>query len=105
MLTDAVKDALRERLKRERTGPVQAHRVVERVMDIARRAASRPVPVLNGRSLDEIVGYDELMSGDSTLMVIDTSAVLSIVLQEPEAERMAMAIASNPVRRMSAANW
>jgi ribonuclease VapC len=38
-------------------------------------------------------------------MVIDSSALLAIVFQEPEARRMAEAIASAPVRRMSAVNW
>jgi ribonuclease VapC len=38
-------------------------------------------------------------------MMIDSSAVLAIVFQEPEAKRMAAAIASVPVRRMSAVNW
>ena len=38
-------------------------------------------------------------------MVIDSSALLAIVFQEPEARRMAEAIARAPVRRMSAVNW
>ena len=37
-------------------------------------------------------------------MVIDSSAVLAILLQEPEAARFASAIADAAVRRMSAAN-
>ena len=38
-------------------------------------------------------------------MVIDTSAVLAILFQEPEAQRMAAAIAGSTKRRMSAVNW
>jgi ribonuclease VapC len=38
-------------------------------------------------------------------MTIDSSAVLAIVFQEPEAQRMAAVIASSTVRRMSAVNW
>lgn len=38
-------------------------------------------------------------------MIIDSSAVLAIVLAEPEAERMAKAIAAAPRRRMSTVNW
>lgn len=38
-------------------------------------------------------------------MMIDSSAILAIALREPEAERMATAIAAAPVRRMSAVNW
>ena len=38
-------------------------------------------------------------------MVIDSSAILAIVFQEPEARRMAEAIARAPLRRMSAVNW
>jgi ribonuclease VapC len=38
-------------------------------------------------------------------MTIDSSAVLAIVFQEPEAERFAAAIASTPMRLMSTVNW
>jgi ribonuclease VapC len=38
-------------------------------------------------------------------VMIDSSAVLAVVFQEPEAHRMATAIASATVRRMSAVNW
>ena len=37
-------------------------------------------------------------------MVIDTSALLAILFQEPEAERFARAIANAPTRLLSAAN-
>lgn len=38
-------------------------------------------------------------------MIIDSSAVLAILLQEPEAERIARAIALDATRLMSAATW
>lgn len=38
-------------------------------------------------------------------MMIDSSAILAIVFQEPEGERLATAIAGAAVRRMSAVNW
>ncbi len=38
-------------------------------------------------------------------MVIDASAIIAIVLEEPEAERMAAAIAAAGNRKMSAVNW
>ncbi|MEO8128492.1 MAG: type II toxin-antitoxin system VapC family toxin [Bryobacteraceae bacterium] len=38
-------------------------------------------------------------------MTIDSSAILAIVFQEPEAQRMAAAIASATARHMSAVNW
>lgn len=38
-------------------------------------------------------------------MVIDSSAILAIVFQEPKARQMAEAIVRAPVRRMSAVNW
>lgn len=37
-------------------------------------------------------------------MVIDTSAIVAILLSEPEAERMAEAIQADPTRLMSAAS-
>ncbi len=38
-------------------------------------------------------------------MIVDTSALLSILQQEPDAERFARALAMNPAAQMSAANW
>lgn len=38
-------------------------------------------------------------------MVIDSSAILAIILGEPEAEQFAGRIASDHARRMSAVNW
>lgn len=56
-LTQVVKEALRERLDRERSRRTGTSRLVERVMERARRASSRPV--LDARTPDEILGYDE----------------------------------------------
>jgi ribonuclease VapC len=38
-------------------------------------------------------------------MIIDSSALFAILLQEPEAERMARALALDATRLMSAATW
>lgn len=38
-------------------------------------------------------------------MIVDSSVVLAIAFQEPEAERFATAIAEAPERAMSAVNW
>lgn len=56
-LTQAVKEALRERLAHERVSQTDKTRLVGRVMELARRASSRPV--LDPRTPDEILGYDE----------------------------------------------
>ncbi len=55
-LTEAVRVSLRERLERERRrrpDPV----LVEKMLEISDRCAARPV--LDSRSDDEIIGYDE----------------------------------------------
>ncbi len=56
-LTDAVKESLRESLVRERARRPETTRLVSRVMKLAARAAARPV--LDPRTPDEILGYDE----------------------------------------------
>jgi antitoxin VapB len=56
-LTEAVKESLRESLDRERARRPDTSRLVGRVMKIAARAAARPV--LDARSADEILGYDD----------------------------------------------
>ena len=55
-LTDAVLNALRERLRRE-TGRRQAPRVADELRAIRKRCSA--LPVLDSRSADEILGYDE----------------------------------------------
>lgn len=55
-LTEAVTTALRERLARVERRP-KARRLADELDEIARRAAA--LPVLDGRSPDEILGYDE----------------------------------------------
>lgn len=54
-LTDAVLNALRERLRRER-GRVRGRRLRDTIDAIRRRCAA--LPVLDSRSPDEILGYD-----------------------------------------------
>jgi antitoxin VapB len=56
-LTQVVKDALRERLDRERIHLSDQKRLVQRVLELAKRASSRPV--LDPRSPEEILRYDE----------------------------------------------
>jgi antitoxin VapB len=56
-MTFVVKHALREQLVRERRQEPANKRTVNRVMALARRIAARPV--LDSRTPDEILGYDE----------------------------------------------
>jgi antitoxin VapB len=56
-LTQVVKEALRDRLARERMAGSDKQRLVARVLELGRRASSRPV--LDPRSPEEILGYDE----------------------------------------------
>ena len=54
-LTEAVVKALRERLRRERSGgPI---RLRDEIMAISRRAAA--LPRRSGRTAEQIIGYDE----------------------------------------------
>ncbi len=54
-LTDAVTEALRERLERERTRDPDD--MVRRLEQLAAEVAR--LPVLDARQADEIIGYDE----------------------------------------------
>lgn len=56
-LTQAVKEALRDRLARERAAKSDQRRLIARVLALGRRASSRPV--LDPRSHEQILGYDE----------------------------------------------
>lgn len=56
-ITDAVTTAIRERLDRVQNGEVERKRVREAMERIAQRAAA--LPVLDTRTPEEIVGYDE----------------------------------------------
>ena len=55
-LTEAVLNALRERLKRQK-GRVQAPRLRDELRAIRERCSK--LPVLDSRSPEEILGYDE----------------------------------------------
>lgn len=55
-ITDAVKTALRDRLARVRQRH-RSRRLADELDDIARRCAS--LPVVDARSADAILGYDE----------------------------------------------
>ena len=56
-ITQAVITALRERLAREQRNAQAAEDLVEDVMEIGRHCAA--LPLLDERSPDEILGYDE----------------------------------------------
>lgn len=56
-ITEAVVRALRERLAREEQPPPDLEEQVQEVLEIARHF--RTLPVLDARSPDEILGYDE----------------------------------------------
>jgi antitoxin VapB len=56
-ITQAVITALRERLAREKRKDEAVESLVEEIMDIGRHCAS--LPLLDARSADEIIGYDE----------------------------------------------
>lgn len=56
-LTQVVKDALRDRLDKERNRSLDQKRLVQRVMELAKQASSRPIR--DGRSPEEFLGYDE----------------------------------------------
>lgn len=55
-ITDVVIEALRERLRREE-GRTSEPDLAEELMEIGRRCAA--LPVLDDRSPDNIIGYDE----------------------------------------------
>lgn len=55
-LTDAIEQALRERLERLRRKQ-NAQVLTEKLRDIARRVSA--LPILDSRTADEIIGYDE----------------------------------------------
>lgn len=57
-ITQAVVTSLRERLKSVERSPAEIEATVEDAMEIVRHAAS--LPVLDNRSADEILGYDEI---------------------------------------------
>lgn len=56
-LTEAITVALRERLKRERARPQRPDALADKLLAIGRRVAA--LPVLDARTPDEILGYDE----------------------------------------------
>lgn len=56
-LTQAVINALRERLAREERKEQATESLVEDVMEIGRHCAA--LPLLDARSADDVVGYDD----------------------------------------------
>jgi antitoxin VapB len=103
-LTQAVITALREGLERSRPAPDDDD-LIDDVLRLAARF-SRP-RVLDARTADEIVGYDEHgvpCQGTSTRnehKVIDTSALIAILQKEPEAQSFTRAIVRDSRRLVS----
>ena len=56
-ITQAIVVALRERLAREQRKSEAVEALVEEIMDIGRHCAA--LPLLDARSADEIIGYDQ----------------------------------------------
>jgi antitoxin VapB len=54
---EVVMKALRERLEREEARASEVERIVEEAMAIGRHCAA--LPVLDARSSDEVLGYDQ----------------------------------------------
>ena len=64
-ITEVLTDVLRREVERERRKPARAgdrHRVLREIKDIAERVAQ--LPVLDDRSEDEILGYDDMVGSD-----------------------------------------
>jgi antitoxin VapB len=57
-LTEAIVTSLRERLEREKKRVRSRRSLAEELGEIGRRCAS--LPVLDGRTADEILGYDRV---------------------------------------------
>jgi antitoxin VapB len=57
-ITQAVVISLRERLAKVERSPAEIEAIVEDAMAVVRHAGS--LPVLDNRSADEILGYDEI---------------------------------------------
>jgi hypothetical protein len=91
-MTTAVTIALRERLARVRQE--QGLSLADRLLAIGRDCAARLKEPL--RSADH---------GDLTSVIVDTSALIAILRDEPEALSCAHAIEKSAVRRVSAANF
>ena len=98
-MTAAVTEAVRERLdriRRERDG-----RLADRLLTIGKDCAARLKGAVRiGRSWRVAVRRPPVAP-----MIIDTSALVAILRDEPEAEDCARAIESAAMRRLSAVNF
>ena len=97
-LTAAVIVALRERLARLK-GKRRRRLLRDELRDIARRCAA--LPTLDDRPADE--EFLGTTTGLTPLMVLDTSALLALLLDEPEAEAYRVALEDDETRLVSAA--
>ena len=82
---------LRERLERELRKDQSIERLIEDVMEIGRHCAA--LPLRDRRRPDEILAYDK---NGLPAMIIGTSALVAVLDQEPEAERIVRTLASAP---------
>ncbi len=101
-MTQAVKTALRERLERVReVDATEQQRRYDAIMDFARRW--REAPVLDPRPLrrDPRIRRER----PAALMVIDTSAVMAILLDEADAAQYVTVMIRTPSLIMSAATY
>ena len=92
-VTKALQDRL-DRLRRHRSG----RSLAAELDDLALHCAS--LPVLDDRNPEEILRYDD--TGVPDLMVIDTSALVAILQDEPERRSFNQAIEAAERRSMSA---
>ena len=97
-LTRAVIEAIRERLERKQRQR-DRDKIVAEALTIARRVAKVSAP----RSAPAR-RVPLRRAWPAPLMIVDTSALLAVFFEEPEAEDFAQAIAGAEVPRMSAAN-
>jgi predicted nucleic acid-binding protein len=63
---------------------------LEEIMDIARRFSS--LPVIDSRSDDEIVGNMIMECRGDRRLVVDASAFMAVLLEEPDISRVALTL-------------
>ena len=99
-LTQAVKRAIQERLAHGSKKPRVSIRLADELDHIALHCAA--LPRRDRRSAEEIIGYDE--RGLPGLMVIDTSALIAIMNNEPQRRRFNELIEAATATYVSAAS-
>jgi ribonuclease VapC len=97
-MTRAVTVALQERLDRVRHDASIAARA-QRILTLGRATAAR----LDDES--RAIDHGELLYDEAGLPIVDTSALVAILRDEPEAEDFSIALAAATTVRLSAANY